>query len=110
MGIREENAESFLEKINKIIPFLNGEDPVNLTEQDYGVPKRAKSKFFGPKAGVVIKNRHLLLLYVGKKRLILKGNSKEIEGLIYFSPTSFANYDAFNPDKIQYDRTLLNTI
>jgi galactose-1-phosphate uridylyltransferase len=27
MGIREEDAESFLEKINIIIPYLNGHDP-----------------------------------------------------------------------------------
>ena len=90
------------------IPFLNGEDPEILKEKDYGVPERAKSKFFGPKVGVVIKNRHLLLLYVGKKIQLLKGNGKEIEGLIYFSPRSLqriANYDAFKPDKIHYERT-----
>jgi hypothetical protein len=108
MGIREEDAESFLEKINKIIPCLNGHDPETLKQMDYGPPKPAKSKFYGPKVGVVIKNKHLLLLYIGKRIQLLKADGKEIEGLICFSPRSLervANYQGFRPDKIEYERT-----
>ena len=62
MPLKDENE--FLEKINAIIPILNGYDPAKLASVDYtGIEKQpAKSKHCGVK--VMTKIRYLILLHV----------------------------------------------
>jgi hypothetical protein len=50
MTTRGEDPKSLAEKINKIIPFLNGHDPEILKQEDFAPAKPAKSEFAGPKA------------------------------------------------------------
>src|SRR5919106_3312928 len=99
---REEDL--FVDKINKIIPILNGYDPKNLKESDYGPPQLAKSKHYGPK--VMSKKRDMVLLYIGNRisyfRLTV---GKEIDGLVYFTAYSIekiAQDHRFKPNRISY--------
>ncbi|HKG89500.1 MAG TPA: hypothetical protein VKA95_14345 [Nitrososphaeraceae archaeon] len=64
MTIRGEDPESLVEKINKIIPRLNGINPEIQKVDHFGNPQPAKSELEGPK--VMTKNRDLVLLYIGK--------------------------------------------
>jgi tetratricopeptide (TPR) repeat protein len=95
LGNKEEDI--FADRINKIIPLLNGYDPKTLLEKEYGPSQLEKNKIFGPKA--MTKDRYLVLLYIGKRISTLKALGEEIGGLIYFSAPSIkkiANYRRFD--------------
>ena len=107
MAAKEEDSV-FVEKINRVIPFLNGIEPETLEEVDYASPKPAKSVLYGPNVGIVKKNRYLALLYIGKRIQLLRDDGEQIEGLVYFSPRKIlriANYTGFKPHKIKFERT-----
>jgi hypothetical protein len=102
----DENDKDLLQKINTIIPSLNGLDPDQLAPMTFGPHKMAKNKYYGPK--VMAKPRYLILLYVAGRLEHFKSDfGLQIDNNIYFSARSLekiANYKGFK-QRIEYDRT-----
>jgi ABC-type multidrug transport system fused ATPase/permease subunit len=103
INLANREEDMFVNRINKIIPLLNGYDLKELVEKEIGPPQPAKNKDFPPKA--MTDDRYLALLFIGKRISNLKERyGNEIDGLTYFSAPSIkkiANYRRFD-DKIDY--------
>ncbi len=102
----DENDKDLLQKINTIIPSINGLDPDKLVPMSFGPHNMAKNKYYGPK--VMTKPRYLILLYVAGRVEHFKSDfGLQIDNNIYFSARSLekiANYKGFK-QRIEYDRT-----
>ena len=99
-------TKDLLEKINIIIPSLNGLDPDKLVPMTFGPHYMPKNKYYGPK--VMAKPRYLILLYVAGRVAHFRSDfGLQIDNNIYFSARSLekiANYKGFK-QRIEYDRT-----
>lgn len=104
LAVKDDNE--FLEKINAIIPILNGHDPEKLVSVDYSVDKLADSKHYGRK--VMTNIRYLILLYIAGQIEPFKSFGQQLDNNIYFSAVNLekiANDKLFKPEQIIFERS-----
>ena len=105
MADPEENDKNILQKINTIIPYLNGNDPKVLISARFGPDILGNKKRYG--STVMRNKRYLMLLYFANLTEFFRSFGHKIDGGYFFSVRDLERIAISHAltHKVKYDRS-----